>query len=147
LAARCDGRGHGALIVHYHGLSEVDVLTETIGFTCLALGFAATVSLALDTPRQPTLVGGFFRNPTLRVLGKYSYAMYCVHPLIQDLLRAAGIDAARMPMVRGLVLPGVAAYGVLVLTLTFGISYASWHLMEKHFLGLKARFTDGGEPH
>ena len=131
----------GALFVWYRGLSEADFLTETIGFSFLAVGGAALLSLALDGRHRPTATGTIFRNSTLRMLGKYSYAMYCFHPLIQTLLRAAGVEPAMLPVVGGSVLPSILAYCVVVVALTLAASWLSWNLFEKHFLALKDRFT------
>src|SRR5687767_12783373 len=82
-----------------------------------------------------------FRNSTLRMLGKYSYAMYCFHPLIQTLLRAAGVEPAMLPVVGGSVLPSILAYCVLVVALTCADSCLRWTLFEQHYLRLKVCFT------
>lgn len=129
------------LFVWYRRLSETDFFTMTVGFSSLGLGFAALLTLGLDHPKRPTRFGTLFRRRSLRVLGKYSYAMYCFHPLIQGALGSAGIRADTMPIVGGSVLPSLFGYGTLVLVLTFGASYASWNLLENHFLRLKDRFA------
>jgi peptidoglycan/LPS O-acetylase OafA/YrhL len=38
------------------------------------------------------------------------------------------------------------AYGVLVATLTFALAYATWHLIERHFLAFKPLLTTGSHP-
>jgi peptidoglycan/LPS O-acetylase OafA/YrhL len=129
------------LFVRYRRLSEADFLTMTLGFSSLGLGFGALLTLGLDVPQRSTPLGRFFRSRSLRVLGKYSYAMYCFHPLIQEALGAGGIHGGNLPIVGGSVLPSLLAYGALVLVLTFGVSYATWNLLEKHFLRLKDRFA------
>jgi peptidoglycan/LPS O-acetylase OafA/YrhL len=139
-ALLASGVAIAAMFVRGHGLPYDDYLVQTIGYTCLALGFAALLALALDSPGRATVLGAAFRNPALRGLGKYSYAMYCFHPLIQDGLRSFDVHASTVPIVGGSVLPGIAAYGAVVLTLTFASAYLSWHLFEKHFLRLKDRF-------
>jgi peptidoglycan/LPS O-acetylase OafA/YrhL len=126
-----------ALFVRDRAFSEKVFIVQTIGFTCLALGFAALIAWSLDTPASETTVGRLFRNRVLRTFGKYSYAMYCLHPLVQDSLGGIGVTVRSFPLVAGSVLPGVVAYAALVLVVTVGVSLGTWHLIEKRFLRLK----------
>ncbi|HBE68809.1 MAG TPA: hypothetical protein DDW52_11745, partial [Planctomycetaceae bacterium] len=74
----------------------------------------------------------------LRWLGRYSYAMYVFQsPLIP--LAEPWIGPARLTEWLGLFV-GSLVYMLLMLSLTFALAVVSWHLFEKHFLGLKRYF-------
>lgn len=77
----------------------------------------------------------------LRWLGKYSYAMYVFQsPLIP--LAQPWFSAQKLSVALGEV-PGSLVYIVSMMTLTFAVALASWHLFEKHFLDLKRFFPTG----
>ena len=82
-----------------------------------------------------------FRHPALTFLGKYSYAMYCLHPLTQVALKGIGFTAHSFPIIGGSVLPAVAAYGLVAFALTTALALISWQLLEQPFLRLKERFA------
>ena len=60
-----------------HGLSRTNPLVQTLGYTLLAVLFGAVVGgVALGrAPRGAALLS----HPALRLVGKYSYAIYIVH--------------------------------------------------------------------
>ncbi len=77
-----------------------------------------------------------------KALRMVSYGLYVVHLFVHEralaALRATPSGAALLATRGGYVLymaAGIAASAVLAL--------ASWHLVEKRFLALKARFTPG----
>jgi peptidoglycan/LPS O-acetylase OafA/YrhL len=131
--------GVAILFLRKHPLGESVADVQLIGYSLLALGFAATIVLALDGDCGGTVVGRIFRHPALRFLGKYSYAMYCVHPILQQVLKhiPPRLTVHTFPQVGGSVLPGVFLYGAISFAMTTAIAIASWHLLEKHFLRLK----------
>jgi peptidoglycan/LPS O-acetylase OafA/YrhL len=131
-----------ALFAHHHPLYEESLHVQTIGYTCFALGFAAMILLALDTPERPSLFGRVCRHPALRFLGKYSYAIYCFHPLVQEVLERFGVTSRTYPGITGGPRPTLMAYSITVVLITIGISLLSWSLFEKHFLRLKERFAN-----
>lgn len=132
--------GIGAMFLRRHPLNEQVAGVQVFGYLLLALGFAAMIALAIDSDRQPSLIGRLMRNPVLRFFGKYSYAIYCVHPIVQAGLQDVGLNVHTFPTVAGSNLPGVALYGAIALTITIGLALASWHLVEKHFIRLKKGF-------
>jgi len=116
-------------------------LVQTVGYSCLALGFAGLLVQSLDSPSRPSVFGRVFRVRGLRSLGKYSYAMYCFHPFVLNALPQLGISVQAFPRPGGSMLPGVVAFGTIYFACTIAVALLSWYLYEKHFLRLKDRFT------
>jgi peptidoglycan/LPS O-acetylase OafA/YrhL len=122
--------------------SPQDLLTlwasQSIAFTLLALTFAAMVVVAVCVPRR-SLPERALASPVLRFFGKYSYAMYCFHPLLippmMAYLSPTRLTAAvRSPAV------GLVIFIIAVIVATTTLAFASWHLFEKHLLRLKRFF-------
>jgi peptidoglycan/LPS O-acetylase OafA/YrhL len=135
--------GIGLMYLKRHPLNEGAIDVQLVGYTLLALGFAASIALALDHGTGSTIFGRVFRTSWLRFLGKYSYAMYCVHILVQELLRhvGPGITVNSFPLVAGSILPGVLLYSAIAFAITTALALASWNLLEKHCLRLKRYFV------
>ena len=113
-------------------------MTQSVGLTLLALLFGALLTLAVLSQPQSRLVRatslGF-----LRTFGKYSYAIYLLHPLVFAGL-ADAMPMVELPRLFGSRLPayfGCLAIGSLAALLA---AMASWHLIERHFLKLKRFF-------
>ncbi|HWE27018.1 MAG TPA: acyltransferase [Polyangia bacterium] len=123
-----------------HGYSLEHAAGNTVGYTFLALTFAAfVVGAALHdgggTRGWPTLL----RARPLTLVGKYSYGMYVLHKPLHDfvgkpLLRRFGLDASSAP--------GIAvAYIAVAAVVTYAAAFASYHLFEARFLALKSKFA------
>lgn len=123
-----------ALVLTRHSKDSLDPAIGTIGYTLLWVFFGSTLLLSLNW--QP--LRAVMSLPVLRWFGKYSYGMYVWHPVVFILVFHT--DAARH--LRGgnghLAMFGSAT---LALVLMFALTLASWHLWEKQFLKLKARFA------
>ena len=71
--------------------------------------------------------------PLMRSLGKYSYAIYVLHPVVSYLLKSwafahlSGLACVLFMLVLGL-------------PISYLLGYLSWHLLEKHFLRLRDLF-------
>jgi peptidoglycan/LPS O-acetylase OafA/YrhL len=108
--------------------------TQTLGYSAVGILSAAIVLHALSAP-EDGWVGRALRAGWLRAFGKYSYALYVLHILVlEGLLRADVAERLPSPLLGQTV---VYAVGIGA---SFVLAYASWHLFEKHFLGLKSRF-------
>jgi peptidoglycan/LPS O-acetylase OafA/YrhL len=115
------------------GYPRTSLLTQTLGYSRLA--GVALVAVVLGVLAEAA--GVKVAPAALRTLGKYSYAMYVFHALLHH--------AVGVPLLAWL-RPGtgVAAslgYFAVMTGLTFGVALLSYHLLEKHFLALKRRFT------
>ena len=107
----------------------------TIGFTALAIAFAGLVHEVSGPGRSP--LRRVFENRLLRVLGKYSYAIYVLHPLLRDVVdEVLPVERliARLGSLGAVLWLAVAFFVVLA------AAWASWHLFEKRFLTLKRYF-------
>jgi peptidoglycan/LPS O-acetylase OafA/YrhL len=111
--------------------------TQVFGYSILALAFLVLlVSAVLAQARSPRLASVLGPGP-LRAVGKYSYAMYVLHPLVHHwiglpLMQRLGIAQPDTLAILGYFL-GMSA-------VTFGLAMVSYHLLEKHFLRLKSHF-------
>jgi peptidoglycan/LPS O-acetylase OafA/YrhL len=119
------------------------VVFETLGFSLLAVCFAATVTLCLSPSARllPRFVNSLFTLAPLRFVGKISYCLYMIHT-------AAFAIAASHPAQRILVyIPGYDNTGWSQLAINwlfaFAVSTASWYMYESPILGLKRHFEAG----
>lgn len=104
------------------------------GMTCLALLFAALVAKATTQGTTYHL----FLHPALRRMGRYSYGMYILHwPILTFVHTVVLRQGFRIEATSGL---GHILVFPLLLGLTFGSAFLSFHLFEKHFLALKRQF-------
>ena len=114
---------------------------QTFGYTILAVTFAAVVLLAvLDHERGHGWVGAVFRNAVLRSFGKYSYAIYLFHQLLNQMVGTPLLHELR-PQGIGLTAGGL--YMVAGTAASYVLALASYHGYEKHFLALKRYFLPG----
>jgi peptidoglycan/LPS O-acetylase OafA/YrhL len=108
------------------------------GYSLFALLFAV---LILTSAENHGLLGQALSAPALRWFGKYSYALYIVHPIVY--LGYAAVLAPRLALPR---FPAAIAC-FLVVTATSGlIAWISWQLLESRFLRLKKYFEYRSEP-
>lgn len=135
-----------ALMYTNKKLSTVDPVMRTVGFSTIAIGFAALIAVVLSRDAGSPL-RRFFANRVLVMLGKYSYALYIFHQPILVLMRDYGLSIAILPKVGGSSLPGLILFSALAFALTVLCALLSWRLIETPFLRLKRRFSStGGMP-
>ena len=110
---------------------------ETVGYTLLALCSAAfVVAVALES-RGGKVAMLLSRTP-LRSIGKYSYAIYVFHGIVNKLIGEPwlGVHVGPQPTAQVLLL-----YAAVLLGVSYALGFCSYHLLEKHFLKLKTRFA------
>ncbi len=87
-----------------------------------------------------TRIANVFAKNWLTNLGKYSYGMYVFQnpliPLMVPLWLAIRLNYGETGTV-----VGHLTYMVLMFAITYGLAYLSWHVFEKHWLGLKRYFV------
>jgi peptidoglycan/LPS O-acetylase OafA/YrhL len=111
------------------------LLVGTLGFTALGVFFAGVVGLTMCAEvsgRRSRIL----KSRPLTFFGRYSYALYVVHPAVIFFWPAA-LSAIALDERLGLWSAGLFASSVMMLMVSVAISLISWHLLEKHFLGLR----------
>lgn len=113
----------------------------------LALGFGGILILVVNASAE-SVASRFFVSRPMRVLGKYSYALYLFHLPIRGVIRDV-IYGPNSPAVNpkfrfaefmGSDLPGQLLFYVVSTLATLVAAWLSWNLYEKYFLKLKGRF-------
>ncbi|WP_442776408.1 acyltransferase family protein [Sphaerotilus montanus] len=135
-----------AAAVASHGFRRVGALPQVLGYSLLALSFAALTGWAVLTDQarsrgaSVSRWSAVLRWPVLRRFGQYSYAIYVFHKPLQDLV-------GEPLLVRWTGHAHTADLGVALgyfagaTTVTFGVAWLSWHLFERHFLAMKDRLS------
>jgi peptidoglycan/LPS O-acetylase OafA/YrhL len=109
---------------------------QVVKYLFVALGYTALLGTVIGPSRWQWLERIFCLD-FLRWCGKYSYAMYVFHPVVFWCIM---IQRPKMTLFQthlNLYLAGEAA---LLFATVCLVSWASWHLFEKHFLKLKRFF-------
>jgi peptidoglycan/LPS O-acetylase OafA/YrhL len=122
-----------------HGYPRSRPLGQSLGYLILAVVFALAVLAAACEDTDPTPRRGLvalLRSGPLRTLGKYSYGMYVFHKPLHDLV---GVPVLRSWGYLRDDITATLVYVAAGLLATLLVAVASYHLLEKHFLALKAR--------
>ena len=107
----------------------------TIRYSLVSLLWVSLLACVLSSPKR-ALGLRFFEGVALRVLGKYSYAMYVFQsPII--LLLGTAITPTILSKTIGNSYCGGIAYVGIMFAITLGLAVLSWHGFEKRFLQLK----------
>lgn len=101
------------------------------GYTVIAIGCALILLGALDETSAP---GGLLAWRPLRRVGMYSYGMYVFHVPLHLYIGLAIVGESPSA-------PVALAYIAVATAVTFGLAAVSFHLFERPFLALKARFA------
>jgi peptidoglycan/LPS O-acetylase OafA/YrhL len=125
-------------LIATRGYPRASFLGQTVGYTALAIAFAALVLAAvLDDERGRGRIGAALDNPVLRSFGKYSYAIYLFHQPLNQLIGEPVLHSLEPD---GVGLAAGLAYLAVVIAATYALALASYHGYEKHFLALKRWF-------
>jgi peptidoglycan/LPS O-acetylase OafA/YrhL len=114
------------LILFTHQTDITDRSMVRFGYSAFAITSGFLILFARLYSGSPHVLAGFLRLAPLRSFGKYSYAIYVLHPLFAAQLR----DAARSWMPHGY-------WPVISISLGLPLSWCagrcSWHLLERRF--------------
>ncbi len=144
LAARVRLILAAALVVFLAGLPLTHVYDryswsgETLGYSLLAMVCAAFVTAIALSPTSEVRVAALLAWGPLRSIGKYSYAMYVFHGL---LIKMAGEPWMIARFGTAAPAAAVIAYVAVIAMASYLMGYASYHLLETHFLKLKRLFA------
>jgi peptidoglycan/LPS O-acetylase OafA/YrhL len=125
-----------ALAVWRLGLNLFDPAIQVVGYLLLDLMFAGLILHVVASPARGFVAFLLTLRP-LRWLGLYSYGIYVFNSIF--LLVAEGSSLLpRLVSWSGSTTLGRLLYVALAASTTLGSAWLSWHLLEKHFLKLKA---------
>jgi peptidoglycan/LPS O-acetylase OafA/YrhL len=127
-----------------HGFRRIGAVPQVVGYSLLALSFAALTGWALLTDQarsrgaSVSRWSAVLRWSVLRKFGQYSYAIYVFHKPLHDLVGEPFL--ARWTGQAHTADVGIAVlYFAAATAATFVLAGLSWHLFERHFMALKDR--------
>ena len=118
------------------GLSGLDPVVQTMGYSVIALTSAALIATVVDVTGLPWLCRVLASAPLI-FLGKYSYGLYVVHQPIMLAVAESGLTVDAFARLGGSSIPGVLAFGAVTVGLSVAAALITWHLWEAPFLRLK----------
>lgn len=128
--------GLGCVIAYAHGLSRFEWLVQTVGYSLLAIVFAWLVAESATT--TPVGWRRWLAHPALRLIGKYSYAIYIVHvPVKYVLVHYAAAHAIHIGAAQSIVAD--MAFIALVGAISFAIAAFTFVAIERPILRFKRR--------
>jgi peptidoglycan/LPS O-acetylase OafA/YrhL len=130
--------GLAAVMAYAHGLNRFEWVVQSIGYTLLAVIFALVVAeVAVPNPRGWKWL---IANPLLRLVGKYSYAIYIFHVPVKFIVdRYAHDRFARFSDIHPLM--DDVLFTASVGLISFALAALSFYLIEQPFLRLKDRLA------
>lgn len=132
------GLGIATMFIWNKGLWRSNPALITIGYSLLAVLFGSILIVCVTTDERSPLYR-LTTNPFLRMCGKYSYAMYVLHPMIAGGVEQYVTDADFIS-IGGTHVFGRCIFILICTAATIFAAFGSWHLYEKHFLKLKRFF-------
>lgn len=112
----------------------------TVGYSAFALTYGCAVCGAYRFRGFAAWPARILRGRFLRIFGKHSYAIYIIHwPIAYFEGNALSkVPAGAPELTKALLWVLSIVMGVMI---SFALSQATWHLLEKHCLRLKHRFA------
>jgi peptidoglycan/LPS O-acetylase OafA/YrhL len=129
-----------ALSIPTRGMAQSSIEMQSIGYPTIAILSAALIVISIDPARRVTRLSRFFQTRLMRILGKYSYALYVFHFPLAIVLQRMGLSILGFPRIAGSSVPGAIAFTLIAVSISLVIALLSWNLYEKHFLRLKRFF-------
>lgn len=117
-----------------------DPVVQTLVYSAFAFFFGGLVGFVFNRAGEDGVINKILSLRVLVSMGKISYGIYVYHMVIDWSLRELGLHPAQYTSHPAISLLHGAAFVVVLLILSYGVAYLSWHLFEKHFLKLKKYF-------
>jgi peptidoglycan/LPS O-acetylase OafA/YrhL len=127
------------IVIRAGGFDEKMRIVQILGYSAIG-GLSAGLVLAAVIADPRGLFGRMLSSGPLSSLGRYSYAVYLFHYPLQPLLTRI-FPGVRMAAATGSALFTHFVFTVFESLVAVALAYVSWHAMERHFIGLKDRFT------
>jgi len=120
------------------GFPGFTIVEESIGFTLVALAFAALIGASVLAALVPEAQGRWYRflaAPLLRPIARYSYAIYVFHIPLHVLVGLPLLE--RWAGTRTPGLGPTLAYATTLTVLSYAAGWLSYRLIERPFLRLR----------
>ena len=114
------------------------------GYTLVTLAFGALVLLTA-TLSERSLIHRMLTGRFLLMAGKYSYAVYLFNRPLVPIIEKSIFNPKTFPTFLGSHIPGQIIFTLILIGLSFGLAFLSWHLFERWFLKLKVYFPAGAK--
>ncbi len=125
----------GVVFLKYHGFSPNNIWVSTGGYTVLAVTACGLIGWSL---RRGSVCARMLEVPVMRTLGRYSYSMYLIHPMLREpILEPAYRWIQRTTHSSGLAFVGSFVWVVAIL---MGLGALIFRFYEMPFLRLKRFF-------
>lgn len=118
---------------------------QLAGYSLVALLFGGLLLHSLATPEGSRL-HRLLSSRMLQSFGKYSYGLYLFHVPLRNVIRERVALAGGLPRLGGSEVPAQAVLFLGAIGLTWVVAVGSWHVYEKHWLGLKRLVPYDHEP-
>ncbi|MGO8998989.1 MAG: acyltransferase family protein [Polyangiaceae bacterium] len=127
------------VVIHVRGLTETSRAVQLVAYTGLAVLFTGVVLAAVVAPAGST-IAVFLSWAPLSFIGRYSYGIYlCHYPLEPLFLKVFPME--RIARTTHAPLLAVLLFIAFQTAVSTAIAFVSYQLYERHFIGLKGRFT------
>ena len=143
LAPRVLGAGVLAVVLLAmlrRGLNNGDPVVAVAAYPVVGVVYGALLVLAVTAPPSSRLVRVLCTD-FLGRWGKYSYAIYVIHlPLLSAIEWKTTFYRHGVALLGGSLLPSVLLLAAIVMSLSYGFGWLSYHLYERPLLELKRYF-------
>ena len=120
-------------------------VAQTVGFTFVAVAYAAGVGLAAAAADGSWVARGLGLRP-LPTLGRLSFALYLFHAPIRGVIRDTVYGVDRFATVGRSQLPGQFIFYAVSIAASVAAAAVSWRVLERPALRLKRFFPMPSEP-
>lgn len=127
------------IVIKARGFDEKMRIVQVIGYSAIG-GLSAGMVLGAVIAAPRGIVARVLSSRPLSFLGRYSYAVYLFHYPLQPFLTRI-FPGARMAAATGSALFTHVLFAIFEGLVALALAYVSWHVLERHFIGLKDRFT------
>lgn len=135
--------GIATIMVTADGPIVNSLAMQSVGYALLAVLCAGVLAGAVTSPAHSPM-DRIWRSRPLRFFGRHSYALYVLHPLLLLFAVRWGYDVPDLAAWLGSQLAAQAYFAAVLIALSAGVAFVSWHLWEEPFLRLKSRFPMRG---
>ncbi len=132
-----------AITVRHFNFWQSPAYILTFGTTGLVLLFSGLIGMSVTTSEK-TWLNRIYSMAWLRVLGKYSYAIYVCHGCVMQVLKPLFFNSTTQVILGESLAVGIG-FVVLVTLGSLGFALLSWYAWEQPFLRLKKYFPLSGQ--